>query len=779
MFVGIKHHIKIIQRNERHGQGYLRGLSNVRERRSLHKNETEKSKGKKGLDLEPIVDIFIPFKMAKNTFDEIRNEIDNVKEAWDVFTRNRRSATFEPEENSYSRPMIGIQDHFNEDFYELYENDYLMRRCFNTTLDYLDYYPCKGCNKNSQRSAEDDALCLNLMYGQSFRRRSASLKREKREIEEDETLDVPLIQSGIKLLDNIYQKMTVATTYMHMILHTQSSDRSLDDKNLNINITEEERMKRRERRSTEVSPSYSKQDELNPNKTDEGIEYNNPSTSSEPNEENERQSKYLDQICQRIAVAEAYLRMYSAVVLEMALSDNNIKNNTSDSESILKQRITYLQQLWMRMSHKKHPKCSILETEQQVEDQSLDATNSSLPAKLMDDKIIHRDLKSMENERLAEVRSFVLMQINRTQKVQPKPLAYLIENIKENSMKRNKRSFNINGTNENNTMIDEPRETSFSGIIIKFLKEQDSKHKQKQDTVAKAEHNNNDKEVLSVRAKPSKNDNNHETTTINLNDKKANLELVKNKTNFNMTEYNDWEKDLNTKLNFVWWYPQKLRGNNSKNIADDNKLRDINNSHKYAKEMYDNDPERPVPTALEYIKQARARNISMGTAALQWRSMKRAQLVRKLNQTYSGLPGQIHPDDALKDFDLTFEDINLEFNPLHPEGTMDDHTAYQVRTLPGGIRIPARQSRFDTYFDSLGDYSFPIQKYGVFGNEKNRKSRSTLQIDQKQKNITKFTWRCTMPVEDTQAQYPNQERGMKFLVWGGEVKNGTTGNATR
>lgn len=194
-------------------------------------------------------------------------------------------------------------------------------------------------------------------------------------------------------------------------------------------------------------------------------------------------------------------------------------------------------------------------------------------------------------------------------------------------------------------------------------------------------------------------------------------------------------------------------------------------------EDYDKYPERkPVPLPTEYIQSMEARGVSYDDALIQWREKERAHRLWRAEVEFIAFPNRNRPDVVMEDFDLTFKDINYDFDPQFPEGTADDPTAYRVHTLHDGRQLPARKSRRNAWRERQAQIlSVPVEKFQEQllekeilhsiesqGMIKNRKRRS---VDQQ--TTSKVAWRCITPIENNSSALP--EHGIKYLTIGGRV----------
>lgn len=188
-----------------------------------------------------------------------------------------------------------------------------------------------------------------------------------------------------------------------------------------------------------------------------------------------------------------------------------------------------------------------------------------------------------------------------------------------------------------------------------------------------------------------------------------------------------------------------------------------------------------VPTPDKFLKYAASQCVSNKVALITWRSLERTHRRFEAAVNYTAHPGNKHPDTIMKDFDQTFKDIEYDFNPQYPEGTVDDPTAYRVLTLPNGNQEGPRYTRRLTWerkkAQAAASKSASTDQKNSF-NVNQRIRRSSLEENQKQHAITKFTWRCEMAVVNDDKELQENEIGAKFLTYGGRIveKNVQPGN---
>lgn len=169
---------------------------------------------------------------------------------------------------------------------------------------------------------------------------------------------------------------------------------------------------------------------------------------------------------------------------------------------------------------------------------------------------------------------------------------------------------------------------------------------------------------------------------------------------------------------------------------------------------------RPVPTVLEFLGKAKALGLPYKMALLMWRRLEREHRAWLAELEYVTFPGQNHPAVYLADFDHTYEDIEMDFDPWHPEGTDNDPTAYLVYTAPGGgPRIGSRMTRRDVWAikKNLGGLGMLPADLSV----RAKRDADTIPLQQGA-GPQKFAWRCVQPVDEYSAA-----AGDKYLTLGG------------
>ena len=190
-----------------------------------------------------------------------------------------------------------------------------------------------------------------------------------------------------------------------------------------------------------------------------------------------------------------------------------------------------------------------------------------------------------------------------------------------------------------------------------------------------------------------------------------------------------------------------------------------------------------VPSPIKYFETAQKHGFPYNETLIKWLNLERANRLHEAHIDFLAYPGQNHPDTVMRDFDQTFDGIEYDFDPMYPEGTAEDPTAYRALTLPGGYRLEPRLSR-RTAFEKkkLRDASESPTvvkdqendtciEYRVPSIEYRRMRRSSPQQNQQQCETTKFTWRCMMPVENDETQAQCLKTGAKFLTYGGRIVN--------
>lgn len=203
-------------------------------------------------------------------------------------------------------------------------------------------------------------------------------------------------------------------------------------------------------------------------------------------------------------------------------------------------------------------------------------------------------------------------------------------------------------------------------------------------------------------------------------------------------------------------------------------------------ENYDKYPERkPVPSPIDYLQLSEKNGVPYKEAVIQWREMERTHRMWRAEVEYLVYPYRNSPDVVMNDFDMTYKDIEYDFNPQYPEGTSKDPTAYRVQTLPGGYRLTARQSRRNAWnerqlraaskktvisnrykkrFITSGTKKKFLDKDNLKGS---REKRSYDDEFLKHHPLSRFTWHCILSVDSDSSQ--TQDVGLKFLTVGGEM----------
>ncbi|XP_022171596.1 uncharacterized protein LOC111034615 [Myzus persicae] len=260
---------------------------------------------------------------------------------------------------------------------------------------------------------------------------------------------------------------------------------------------------------------------------------------------------------------------------------------------------------------------------------------------------------------------------------------------------------------------------------------------------------------------------------------------------------NDEEEALK-KIKALDQFNRYMRWLNIVNAMVSIKYHRFEQSNKKIKENeYEIFPEdKPVPSPVKYLKFAEMAGIPYKQALINWRSMERAYRQKEAEVAFTAYPGQNHPDIVMKDFDQTFDGIEYDFDPLHPEGTADDPIAYRALTLPIGYQIKPQQSRRTTYEqkqsrDAPESATVVSHFQAVHSNSLNdrthqentpslnqRMRRSSTQQNQQQSATTTFSWSCEMQVDDDEKHFQQPQRGAKFLTYGGRIveNNGLPGN---
>jgi len=189
-----------------------------------------------------------------------------------------------------------------------------------------------------------------------------------------------------------------------------------------------------------------------------------------------------------------------------------------------------------------------------------------------------------------------------------------------------------------------------------------------------------------------------------------------------------------------------------------------NEDIKYNK--YDNIP--PVTALVRYLKNAEAHGVPYKQALLNWRTMEREYRQRISETLYTAFLGLNHPNTSMRNFYQTFDGIEYDFDPMHPEGT----------AWPGGYQQEPQLSHSTTFGPiHVVDIDDSTDQGNTQSLNQRRRRRSTRQNHQ-QHATTTFTWRCEMAVDNDVKQLPQLENGAKFLTYGGRVveNNEMTGN---
>lgn len=204
------------------------------------------------------------------------------------------------------------------------------------------------------------------------------------------------------------------------------------------------------------------------------------------------------------------------------------------------------------------------------------------------------------------------------------------------------------------------------------------------------------------------------------------------------------------------------------------------NYHKYP-EM------RPMPSAVEFLDKAKSLKVPYEKALIQWRTLEREHRMWLANLEFVAFPGQNHPDVSLGDFDHTYEDIELEFDPRYPEGTAEDPTLYRVYTVPGGgPRIDARLTRRAAWErkrqqmsgrpprpDYMDGLPLPPSPFDMLRSRRGKRGVNE-QPSPQTAEPQQYAWRCVQSVQDTG---DSETIGVKFLTMGGRIYDEDAGPA--
>lgn len=196
---------------------------------------------------------------------------------------------------------------------------------------------------------------------------------------------------------------------------------------------------------------------------------------------------------------------------------------------------------------------------------------------------------------------------------------------------------------------------------------------------------------------------------------------------------------------------------------------------------------RPMPSVMQFLNKARLLKVPYEKALIQWRTLEREHRMWLADLEFVAFPGQNHPDVSLGDFDHTYEDIELEFDPRYPEGTAEDPTLYRVYTVPGGgPRIGARMTRRAAWQRKRQQMSGKVPRPGYMDGlspppspfDMLRSRRGKRDVDEQPSPQTaepqKYAWRCVQPVQDTG---DSETIGVKFLTMGGRIYDEDAGPA--
>lgn len=259
------------------------------------------------------------------------------------------------------------------------------------------------------------------------------------------------------------------------------------------------------------------------------------------------------------------------------------------------------------------------------------------------------------------------------------------------------------------------------------------------------------------------------------------------------------EAQKRSTLFLAWWnsYRDSKMNEYSRMYGLDAKLKEVES---------ENYPEmRPMPTVVEFLMEAKAIGMDYDLALILWRTLEREHRVWLSRIEYVTLQGQNDPGITLADFDHTYTDILLDFDPWNPEGTAQDPTKYRVYTLlNNGPRIWPEETRRATWERRKSQGRLEVlsneQKYNrAFGQITpddddveaeevpppppfisfqftGDGSDTSDRIKRKKRSPTvatglqKFAWRCVQPVDDMDGgQLPLDAAGAKFLTIGGRI----------
>lgn len=252
-------------------------------------------------------------------------------------------------------------------------------------------------------------------------------------------------------------------------------------------------------------------------------------------------------------------------------------------------------------------------------------------------------------------------------------------------------------------------------------------------------------------------------------------------------------------LFLAWWnaYRDGKMNEYSRMYGLDAKLKEVES---------ENYPEmRPMPTVVEFLMEAKAVGMDYDLALILWRTLEREHRVWLARIEYVTLQGQNDPGITLADFDHTYTDIVLDFDPWNQEGTAQDPTKYRVYTVlnngpriwpeetrratwerrkaQGRLEVLSNEQKYNRAFgqitpddddveaEEVPPPSLPISFwFAGDGPDTSGGMRRRKRSPKVAAGLQKFAWSCVQPVDDMDGgQWPSDAAGSKFLTVGGRI----------
>lgn len=259
------------------------------------------------------------------------------------------------------------------------------------------------------------------------------------------------------------------------------------------------------------------------------------------------------------------------------------------------------------------------------------------------------------------------------------------------------------------------------------------------------------------------------------------------------------EAQKRSTLFLAWWnaYRDIKMNEYSRMYGLDAKLKEVES---------ENYPEmRPMPTVVEFLMEAKAIGMDYDLALILWRTLEREHRVWLARIEYVTLQGQNDPGITLTDFDHTYTDIVLDFDPWNPEGTAQDPTKYRVYTVlnngprvwpeetrratwerrkaQGRLEVLTNEQKYNRAFSQItpdDDYveeeeeEVPppsiFHQFAADGPDTSDRIRRRKRSPTVATGLQKFAWRCVQSVDDMDgSQLPPDATGAKFLTVGGRI----------